>query len=147
MAESVKWFEAGELGRGSQRIREGGGKVRGEKIRGGVCHAGEGGFQFNVAGNAVKAFAEFAAHLPFDETALPPVAEILFIDGAPAEGIAQDGLDFRQAVEPRGEDPTRDVAFKAAIDFVPKFGRQFGDFSSASHGAGGRVCFGLEIRR
>jgi hypothetical protein len=82
----------------------------------------------------VEAFAEFAAHLPFDETALPPVAEILFVDRPSTEGIAQDGLDFRQAVEPCGEDPTRDVALKAAIDFLPKFGRQFGDFSSASHG-------------
>jgi hypothetical protein len=80
-----------------------------------------------------KGVDEFAAGLPFNKTALAPLGEILFGDGLTMELGMEDFIDFGQAVEPLGELRPREVALKAAVEFVANFAGKTGDFSGACH--------------
>jgi hypothetical protein len=114
-----------------------GGEVDREEAGGVVGHAGGRGFDIGGGlGEELEAFEEFAAELPFLEAAVAPVAEILFVNGMAVEGVAEEGLDFGEAVEPLGEDAGGDVAVHAMVYFFAEGAREGGDFSETRHGGG-----------
>ena len=111
---------------------EGHGEVDGEEARGVVGHAGGGGLDFGgVFGEELEAFEEFLPGLPFLEAALSPVAEVLLVDGVSIEGVAEEGLDFGEAVEPLGEDAGGDVAVHAMVNFFAEGTGEGCDFADA----------------
>jgi hypothetical protein len=111
------------------------GEAEGEEAGSVVCHDAAGFLEVGrVTGGLAEALEEILAGLPFQETAPPPLGEVLLADGRARKEIAEDLLDFRKAVEPCDEDAARDVGFEPAVEFITDVMGKAGDFSSTGHG-------------
>ena len=71
---------------------------------------------------------------PIFESTLPPLAEVLFVDGTSAEAGFKDFLDFRQAVEPLDEGGAEFAIGEPAVELFANGARESGDFTVAGHG-------------
>lgn len=92
------------------------------------------------------------ARLAFPEAALPeepeeppnsrlncaPNLDVLLADGFALEIVVEDGLDFREGIQPCGELAAGDVLFELPVEFVLNRTRQFGNLSRPGHGGGER---------
>jgi len=68
---------------------------------------------------------------PFAVAVVFPLGDILLGERIPAEVGLEDGLDFRQWIEPGEESLGRLAVVKAAVDLIADLVRETGDFSEA----------------
>jgi len=123
-------------GSGSGEVGEEVGDVNGEEAGGMIGHFGGGGRLdgVGVIGERGEFFEEILTGLPLDESAVAPVAEVLLADGFAVEGLAEDGFDGSDAVEPLDESPGGNGTLQPAVEFLRDFRGDFGDFGDAAHG-------------
>ena len=114
---------------------EGDGEPGGEELGGAFGHEAAGFFEAVRGGVGIAgAVKEIVAGLPLGEAALTPLGKVLGNDGISLKEVADDLLDFREGVEPLDEGDAGDVALEAAVEFLPDFSGETGDFSVAGHG-------------
>ena len=137
LAETLQSFGAGfAIGHGREAL-EFFGEFEGELLlsESGDAAGAQGGIAFRtLVGKFTETVASFFLQQPFLKSAVTPGGEVVFGDGATAEAVEEDGLDFGQRVEPRDKFPTKRAVVEATIKFVADGGGQAGDFSgSDSH--------------
>jgi len=111
--------------------------VDGEETGGVVGHvADSGGEVGGFVGKRGEFFEEFLAGLPLEEAAVTPVGDVLLANGLAVEGLAEDGFDVGDGVEPFDEIAGGGGAFEAAVEFVADGAGEAGDFGDAGHGGG-----------
>jgi hypothetical protein len=140
----VAVFLVGEGGGGSEvPFRESNGEPGGEELGGAFGHEAAGFFEVLRGGAGIAgAIKEVVTGLPFEEAALTPLGKVLRNDGVSLEEVAEDLLDFGEGVEPLDKGDAGDVAFEAAVEFLPDFSGEAGDFSVSCHEEWGlcRTC-------
>jgi hypothetical protein len=117
-------FEEGAGGNGEVGGEELG-KFFGEDIAGGGMEVG------GVFHELVERVALLVEVLPIEEAALFPMGEIDFVDGLAVEVVGEDGLDFREGVEPGGELLGFLAVVEALVELVADGAGEAGDFALA----------------
>ena len=113
---------------------EGDGEAGGEELGGAFSHEAAGFFEVVRGGVCIAgALKEIVAGLPLGKAALTPLGKVLGNDGISLKEVADDLLDFGEGVEPLDEGDARDVAFEPAVEFLPDFIGETGDFSVTGH--------------
>ena len=95
---------------------------------------GEAGFgERGIAvGERAGGFEALAFGEPLEIAALAPMGEVDLGNGGAIELRTEDGLHFRQGVEPGGEVPACFALEKAEVELFPDVVREIGDFTVAS---------------
>ena len=137
--EAVEEVEAGEEvgvegafeGHFAQQDGVAGGDGVGEAV--GEVAVGEAGEFGGVGGEFAGVFEEFLGGEPVEKAAVVPFGEVLGADGDAVEVFGEDGLDFREGVEPLDEVHAGFAVVEALVELVAEVVREAGDFAGAFH--------------
>jgi hypothetical protein len=123
-------------GEGGDELAEGD-RGQGGQVVGQAHDAGLFGEMLGVAGDGAGPVAGLLVLLPFEKSALPPFAEVLFVNGAAVEVAGERLLHWVLGVEPLDKGGALFAVVEAAVELFADGARQAGDFAVADHGGGG----------